>query len=294
MSRNIKLGIAPINWCNDDMPDLGKDISLEQCLSEMKESGFAGTELGHKFPNSAQELSKILATYNLSLASAWHSTYFVENDNINEEVNKLKTRCNFLLQVGCKTINLAECSFTIHGTKNISISQRPVFTKEQWKKLIAGMNQAGQLCNDLGMKACYHHHIGTGVQTEQEVERLMDNTIPERVYLCADTGHIYFAGTEPLSLFQKYISRIGHIHLKDIRKEIMQKVYDRSFLDGVLAGVFTVPGDGVIEYQPIFDLILSSDYHGWMIVEAEQDPTKAHPLTYAKKARDYIKQLTSL
>lgn len=296
MNSQIKVGIAPINWCNDDMPELGENIPLEQCLSEMREAGFAGTELGHKFPKTAEKLRPILDTYNLSLAAMWHSTYFVSNFDLEQELGQLRQSLELLAEMGTEVINLAECSHTVHSKKDKPLSERPNFSQQEWDMLIYRLNRAGELCREYGIKAAIHHHMGTGIQSLGEIERLMENTDPDVIYLCADTGHLKFAGIDPLMVFEKYIDRIAHVHFKDLRGKKVQDVLakDSSFLDAVLSHAFTVPGDGMIDFKPILNVLQSSSYKGWIIVEAEQDPARANPFHYAQLARDYINKIANI
>ncbi len=292
----VKIGIAPINWCNDDMPELGENITLEQCLSEMKATGYEGTELGHKFFKTADKLLPLLNTYNLSLASMWHSTYFVDNSDLERELDQLQQKIVFLIEMGATVINLAECSRTVHNKKDIALSKKPIFSIQEWDRLIFGLNRAGELCNKFGIKAAIHHHMGTGIQSLNEIDRLMENTDPNAVFLCADTGHLKFAGIDPLLVFRKYIDRIVHVHLKDLRGSVLEKVQakDYSFLEAVLSHVFTVPGDGMIDFKPIFEILASSNYEGWLIVEAEQDPAWANPSQYAQSARNYLTNIVDI
>jgi inosose dehydratase len=293
---HIRLGIAPINWSNDDLPELGGDIPLERCLAEMRAAGYSGTEQGHKFPTDPVRLKALLARYGLALASSWHSTYFARGDNLEEELARLDDRLKFLSAVGATVINLAECSGTVHNVQDQPLAARPVFTDREWDRVIAGMNLAGDRCRSYGIRAAVHHHMGTGIQTAEEIDRLLSATEPEKVFLCADTGHLQFAGTDPLAFFEKHLDRIVHIHLKDIRPAVLRKVReeDTSFLDAVLAGVFTVPGDGMIDFAPLLDVVVSSAYDGWLIVEAEQDPSRADPLEYARRARAYLRAVAQV
>jgi len=288
--KNIRIGIAPIAWSNDDLHELGANISFEQCISEMAEAGYDGSEVGHKYPKDPNELKKALSKYNLKIASQWFSTYFTTLPK-EHTIPKFIEHMEFLKAMGSEVIVVAECGGAVHGdlTKPVFESQ-PILDNEGWKKLAQGLNEIGKIAKDNGMKIVYHHHMGTVVQSREEIDRLMNETDPELVYLLADTGHLFFAGGDPVKLFEDYMDRIKHIHLKDIRKPVLDKLKAEkwSFLKGVLEGVFTVPGDGAIDYKPIADIVLKSDYKGWFVVEAEQDPAKANPLEYAKKARKYV------
>jgi inosose dehydratase len=176
------------------------------------------------------------------------------------------------------------------------IDKKPTFTEEEWKKLAEGLNELGKLAADKDMIVAYHHHMGTGVQTLEEIDRLMEMTDPNLVYLLFDTGHLTFSNIDPISVLNKYIKRIKHVHLKDIRKEVLDKVYAEhySFLKAVKNGVFTIPGDGMLDFEPIFKILEDNGYKGWFVVEAEQDPAKANPLEYAIKARRFIAEKTGL
>ncbi len=292
---NIKLAIAPIGWSNDDMPDLGAHISFEQCIHEMAEAGFAGCEVGHKFPRDPATLKAALKPHNLQVASAWFSTYFTEG-RADETVNDFITHMNFLKAMGAKVIVVCECGHSIQGQPLPVLTSKPVFSEEQWRQLTIGLARLGALANQNDMAIVYHHHMGTGVQQAHDIDRLMAETDAETVSLLLDTGHLTFAGENPLITLQKHGERIKHIHLKDIRQSVLKQVREQnlSFLDAVRAGVFTVPGDGCIDFGVLFALIGALGYQGWWVVEAEQDPEKADPLVYARMAREFLRESTGV
>lgn len=291
-ARSFKLGVAPINWCNDDMPELGKDISLDTCLEEMKEAGYTGTELGHKYPKDPAQLKAMLSEYSLQLASCWHPTYYADKDAHTKEHDRLKKRLEFLSEMGAKCINIAECTRSIHTDRSIPLCQKPYLSEKEWESLLIGMSDAARICHDFNIKLAYRQHMGTVIQNLDEISRIMDETKSEWFHLCIDTGHLYYAGVEPLDLIRKYEKRITHVHLKDVRSEVMDTYsHQISFLDAVLHGIFTVPGDGCIEFKPIMKHIADSGYQGWLVVEAEQDPYKADPFMYARKGRKYLQQI---
>ena len=292
----IKLGIAPIGWTNDDMPELGATNTFEQCISEMALAGFKGTEIGNKYPKKSQELKKALDLRNLEIASAWFSA-FLTIDSYDETEKRFIEHRDFLFEMGAKVIVISEQGHSIQGMKNKALfEEKPHFTESEWESLAEGLNRLGQLAKEKGMELVYHHHMGTGVQTTEEIEELLSRTDENLVFLLYDTGHLYVSGEDLNDILHKYISRIKHIHLKDVRHSVVRDVKEQetSFLDGVKAGMFTVPGDGDIDFLPIFQLIAESNYRGWFIVEAEQDPAKANPFEYALIARKYIKNLTKL
>jgi inosose dehydratase len=286
----ITLGIAPIAWTNDDMPDLGKENTFEQCVSEMALAGFSGCEVGGKYPRDIAVLKKALKLRGMSIASAWFSS-FLTTKPYQETADEFIVHRDFLHAMGAKVVVVAEQGHSVQGMLDTPVfAGKPYFTNEEWEKLAEGLNALGRLAAEKGMKVVYHHHMGTGVQTEAEIDKLMEMTDPQLVYLLLDTGHLVCSGEDYVGILKKYLPRIKHIHLKDVRKSMVEKVKaeDMSFLDGVRAGMFTVPGDGDIDFAPVFATVDQSDYEGWYIVEAEQDPAKANPLEYAQIAREYI------
>ncbi|MBN9229124.1 MULTISPECIES: myo-inosose-2 dehydratase [Legionella] len=289
----IKLGIAPINWCNDDDPELGKEISFEQCISEMSAAGYVGTELGNKYPRDVSILKKALTEHGLQLSSAWFSTFFTEPDQYEHTLSRFMDHLSFMRAMGASFINVCECGHAIQGTERPILSpHKPEFSAEQWEALIQGLHAMGRIAHDFDMQLVYHYHAGTGVFYEHEIDYLMANTSPQLVSLLLDTGHAAFADIDSLNLINKYKERILYVHLKDIRIEVLDKVKNEhmNFMDAVRAGVFTVPGDGALEFAPIINMMQKNQYSGWMIVEAEQDPAKAPPLEYAKKAFALLQQ----
>ncbi|GMA98439.1 myo-inosose-2 dehydratase [Pelosinus sp. IPA-1] len=295
-TANVKLGIAPIAWTNDDMPDLGKENTFEQCISEMALAGFTGSEVGNKYPRDTKTLKKALQLRGIEIASAWFSAFLTVKP-FSEVAAAFKEHRDFLCEMGAKVIVVSEQGHSIQGKLDMPIfTKKPHFSEEEWSKLAEGLNKLGELAQEKDMKVVYHHHMGTGVQTEEEIDKLMAMTDEKLVYLLFDTGHLVFSGEDYLKVLNKHIHRIKHVHLKDIRADLMPKIKNSnlSFLDSVRLGAFTVPGDGCINFVPVFEVLAKNNYKGWFIVEAEQDPEKANPLEYAMKARDYIKQTTGL
>lgn len=289
---NIKLGIAPIAWTNDDLPELGKENSFEQCISEMALAGFTGTEIGNKYPKDPEVLRPFLDLRGLSVASAWFSS-FLTTKPIEETIAAFKEHRDFLHAMGAKVIVVSEQGHSIQGQDLPIFDAKPVFTEDEWQLLTSGLETLGDVAAEKDMAIVYHHHMGTGVQTTDEIDRLMAETNPEKVSLLFDTGHLVFSGEDPMAIYEKHQDRIKHIHFKDIREDVAKQVVETkiSFLDAVKLGVFTVPGDGMIDFKPVVAAIDKSGYKGWVVVEAEQDPALANPLEYAIKARTYIKSI---
>ncbi|TDR56167.1 2-keto-myo-inositol dehydratase [Halomonas ventosae] len=287
---SVRLGINPLTWTNDDMPSLGGNTPLEVCLSEGRQAGFSGFELGHKFPRDPEVLGPILDKHGLSLVSGWYSSELLTR-SAEEEIEALKPHLHLLKSLGATAMVFCEVTHCIHGQRETPLSHSPRMSKEGWKTLIPRLNQVADYCLEQGVQIAYHHHLGTVIETPAEIERLMAETKPS-VGLLLDSGHLVGAGGDPVAAQQQYADRIVHVHCKDIRREVLEDVRNRdlSFLDGVLNGMFTVPGDGYIDYVPLFRGLRESGYEGWMVVEAEQDPAVAHPLTYARLGHDNLKR----
>ncbi|MEG2732392.1 MAG: myo-inosose-2 dehydratase [Clostridium sp.] len=293
----VKLGIAPIAWTNDDLPDLGKENTFEQCVSEMALAGFTGSEVGNKYPKDPEVLKKALELRKMQICNQWFSSFLISKPF--EEVEKeFRVQLTFLKAMGAKIIGASEQSYSIQGKQDTPIfGHKYSMNDEEWNTFCEGMNKLGKIAKEeYGIALTFHHHMGTVVQNPDEVERMMEHTNPEYVNLLFDTGHFTYCGADPLEMVTKYVKRIKHVHLKDIRPEVVEKVKTEglSFLDGVRMGTFTVPGDGCINFEPIFSVLEENHYEGYMLVEAEQDPAKANPLEYAIRARKFIAEKTGL
>ncbi|MBQ9495656.1 MAG: myo-inosose-2 dehydratase [Treponema sp.] len=293
--QKIKLAIAPIAWTNDDMPDLGKENTFEQCISEMALAGFSGSEIGNKYPKDGAVLKKALDMRGLCICNCWFSTFLISK-RFEETADAFDKQTDFLKSLGADVIGVSEQSYSIQGKAQPVFEGKYVMNDKEWDLLCAGLNKLGEIAHNKGMKLTFHHHMGTVVQDENEIDRMMQNTDPDLMFLLFDSGHLSYCGIDPQKIIERYSKRIGHIHLKDIRANILAQVRPRklSFLDAVREGVFTVPGDGSINFDPIFKCIETSGYEGWLVVEAEQDPARANPFEYAKKARAFIREKTGL
>ncbi|MCP2231008.1 inosose dehydratase [Erwinia aphidicola] len=294
---NVKLAIAPIGWTNDDMPELGSENTFQQTVSEMALAGFTGSEVGSKYPRDPAVLKPMLDIRGVQIVNAWFSTFFANGDKA-KTIDEFINHRDFLYAMGAKVIGCSEQSLSIQGTTKAVLEEKPLFNDEQWRLTAEGYNELAKLAAEKGMTVGLHHHMGTGIQTTAEIERFMAATHDD-VYLLFDTGHAYYSeGSQQamLEILTKYLPRINHVHLKDVRDEVVAQVKSQklSFLDGVKKGTFTVPGDGVIDFKPVFKILDDFGYKGWMVVEAEQDPALANPFEYAVKARKYIRENTGL
>ncbi|MDT8893533.1 myo-inosose-2 dehydratase [Halomonas sp. I1] len=278
----VRLGINPLTWTNDDLPSLGGDTPLEACLSEGRVAGFSGFELGHKFPRTPDALSGVLDEYDLSLVSGWYSSRLLERSP-EAEIEAVKDHLELLKACGARVMVFCEVTQCIHGDQATPLSRRPCLSDDEWQRLTDGLNVVGDYLKEQGVHLAYHHHLGTVVESQADVERLMDST-RDSVGLLLDFGHLVGADGSPLAVAKRYASRIRHVHCKDMRFQVLEAMRnrDKSFLDGVLDGMFTVPGDGDIDFLTTLEHLRETGYRGWLVVEAEQDPQIAHPLTYAR------------
>ncbi len=292
----VKLGVTPTLWWNDDFPSIDIGVTFEQCVSEMALAGFEGCSVGHKYPKDPEVLKRELGLRGLRVSEPWASTLFTVAEMEDRTVEGFRQQMAFIKEMGGTDVVVAELGHAVHQQPVYVLANKPIFSDEQWGRMVEGLNRLGRMAAEEDMRLCYHHHMGTGVQTRAEVDRLMNDTDPEVVHLLFDTGHLYWAGDDPLDMARAYADRIKHVHLKDIRKDVLDRCMERkmSFLESVIEGAFTVPGDGVIDFEPIFRTLADAGYEGWLIVEAEQDPHKANPLEYAKKARAYLREVAGL
>ena len=260
-------------------------------------SGFAGREVGSKYPRDPAILKPMLDIRGIEICNAWFSTFFANGDKA-KTIDEFINHMNFLHAMGARVIGCSEQSKSIQGTTLAVFEQKPAFSDEEWRLTAEGYNELAQLAAEKGMRVTLHHHMGTGIQTPEEIDRFMALT-HDSVGLLYDTGHIYYSeGSQQamLDVLTRHLPRIFHVHLKDVRDEVVAEVRGKSlsFLDGVKKGTFTVPGDGAIDFAPVFKILDEAGYKGWMVVEAEQDPAIANPFEYAVKARKYIREHAGL
>ena len=284
----IKLGIAPIAWSNDDMPELGGDTPIEQCLEEASSAGFTGIELGGKFPRNPGITNFLLDKYNLKMPGGWYGS-LLRGRSAEDEWVAMQDHLNLLKLIKADVFVFADVSGSIQGDQSRKLSTRPNMDGEEFIQYCKKINEISDRLNDEGMPMSYHEHMGTIIQTENDVDMFMENT-NDNTFLLYDTGHLLFAQANYERVLKNYISKINHIHCKDIRKNILEKSLknDLSFRASFLDGVFTVPGDGCIDYEPLFKILYENSYENWLIIEAEQDPIKANPLEYAKIGYTYL------
>jgi inosose dehydratase len=279
----VKLGTNPIAWTNDDMPELGGETPLETCLREAAEAGFKGIEKGGKFPSDAASVQAAVAKYGLQLVSGWHSGD-LRTRSVEDEITAMRPHFDLLKACGCPVLIWAETAGTVQGKRDVPVADRPIMGEDEWPGYLERIGRLADWMAENGVPMAFHHHMGTVIEKVHEIDRLMEGT-PPSLGLLYDTGHLTFAGEDPAAVARRWSKRINHVHAKDVRPEVLERVRAErmSFLDAVVAGVYTVPGDGCIDFVAALRPVADAGYSGWVICEAEQDPAKAHPLTYARK-----------
>lgn len=291
-SLPFQLGIHPINWVGEDVNEHGNDTTFEQIMADIEALGLKGTERGRKYPKDIQVLKHELAARNIQLVSQWKSVFFTEPAHRERELTAYREHVLFLKELGAKVISTCEIGGSLHWDPRRTPHETEVarLTETEWKHLAEGLNLAGEIAREHGLRLTYHHHGGTAVERPEEIDRLMELTDPNLVYLLYDTGHAYYGGSDPLSLLRKHYDRIAYIHLKDIRQDVLNEARTEGvdFVTCIRKGVFTVPGDGCIDFDPIIGELIERKYNGWALLEGEQDPATHNPYEYAKKALAYI------
>lgn len=276
----IRWGVSPIAWINDDMPELGGDTPLEVLLGDCRDIGFAGVELGETFPRRPEALRSLLSGYGLDLVGGWYSTHLLARDT-GAEIEAVADHLSLLEAMGCEVFIAAECSNAVHGNRSHPLARKPEV--DDWARFGARMTALADRIRARGLRFAYHYHLGTSVETPEDLARFIAHT-GESVGFVVDTGHAVLGGIDPVDLIGAHPDRVAHVHAKDIRRHVHARVLaeGRSFLDGVLAGMFTAPGDGSIDFGAVMRALKAIDYSGWVVVEAEQDPLLADPRAYSQ------------
>jgi inosose dehydratase len=278
---SIRFGVSPIAWINDDLPALGGNTPLESVLEEARDVGFAGIELGGKFPKDPKALQALLSRYQLELVGGWYSANLLTRSAA-AEIQALQSHLGLLKAMGCGVFIVAETSNAIHCDQASPLSAAPRLADSAWDEFGRKLTEVADYVAEAGLRMAYHHHLGTVVESQQDLNRLLHSTDPS-VGLTLDTGHAALGGIDALALIRDHPLRVVHVHCKDIRSRVFSRVKSesKSFLSGVLSGMFTVPGDGDLEFAGMMQALAKIGYAGWIIVEAEQDPAVATPKTHA-------------
>jgi len=288
----IQIGISPIAWQNDDLPDLTAAYSMEQALEESREIGYTGVERGQRMPKDTDGLKAYLDKYDISLCGGWCSGSTLVND-FDDEVAAIMAQVQQFKALNAPCIVYAECSNTIQGDQGVPVNDRPTLSRDEVRAYAVKLSEVAKWSTDQGMPFAYHHHMGSIIESEDDVNWLMEYSDPSALKLCFDTGHLLFGGGDVLATLDRWGDRVHHVHFKDIRPDVVKDVRDnrRSFLDAVIGGAFTVPGDGCIDFHAVGKALKGMNYSGWIVVEAEQDPAKAPPKEYSQMGFDHIKDV---
>lgn len=292
--KRIKLGIGAIAWTNPGIPWFPDQYTGEQILAEMAEIGYEGTEMNRKYPTDPSQLQEVLRRYRLSLSSQFKSVLFSDRSASELEMKAFQQHADFLNEMGCEFVIVCEMGGSMHwDPRKPNAGTISPLTEAEWQSLVDQLHLAGQYCKAKGMRLLYHFHAGTVIEQKPQIDELMQRTNPDLVYLLHDTGHAVYGGYDPLELLDRYIDRIPYLHLKDVRMSVLTSVREQKldFMQSVDSGMFTVPGDGDIDFAPIFAKLYENAFNSWVIVEAEQNPAKANPYQYAKSAKQYIENI---
>lgn len=288
---SVKIGISPIAWQNDDLPDLTANYTMDQALREARQIGYAGVERGRRMPESTDGLQAYLNKHDIALCGGWCSGNLLVND-LETEKSAILQQVEQFAALKAPCVVYAECSNTVQGDINTPVNHRPKLDQETIAAYGKKLGELAKWMADKGVPLAYHHHMGSIIEDQEDVDWLMEST-PEDVHLLYDTGHLLFGGADVLGTLKRWHERVLHVHFKDVHPDVISDIRknDKSFLDAVIAGAFTVPGDGVIDFQAVTDQLKAMDYSGWIVVEAEQDPQKAPPFEYSQKGYDHIVQV---
>jgi len=291
---SVKYGISAINWVNEDIKEYGYHYTADQVLEEISSLGYEGTEFSRTFPRDTVALKKLMGAYGMELTSQWKSVRFADPSLRTEEMAAFRAHADFLKAMGCRYVVTCEAGNTVEHPADDTVEVIPL-SDAQWQHLVDGLHEAGRYCQENGMQLVYHFHGETVVESREEIARLMASTDPELVHMLYDSGHAYYGGSDPLQLLNDYYDRIRYIHLKDVRDDVLQRKRHSGvrFRTAVREGIFTVPGDGCIDFRPIMEQLSHRGYEGWIIVEAEQNPDDAAPMEYARQAKAYLEQLAA-
>jgi inosose dehydratase len=278
---SIRFGVSPIAWINDDLPALGGNTPLESVLEEARDVGFSGIELGGKFPRDAKTLQALLNRHQLALVGGWYSANLLTRSAA-AEIQALQSHLGLLKAMGSSVFIIAETSNAIHGDQGSPLSATPRLSADAWDEFGRKLTDVGDYLAQAGLRMAYHHHLGTVVESQHDLDRFLDST-GRTVGLTVDTGHAALGGIDALALIRDHPLRVAHVHCKDVRSPVFDRVKSesKSFLSGVISGMFTVPGDGDLEFAGVMQALAKIGYAGWIIVEAEQDPGVASPKPYA-------------
>ena len=288
---DVRIGINPISWSNDDLPSLGGETPLEVALAEGAAIGYRGFELGNKFPREPEALRHVLERHGLALVSGWYSGRLARR-SVDEEIADVGPHLRLLAECGANVMVYGEVADSIQGA-SVPLYKRPRFARAtQWREYGERVSAFARYTQDHGVRLAYHHHMGAYVETPADVDRLFEHAGDE-VGLLFDSGHAMFAGGDPVEMLERHVQRVCHVHCKDVRPQVIRMARNGnwSFLESVINGAFTVPGDGAVDFHALIDVLQRNAYRGWLVVEAEQDPVVAPAYRYAEMGYRHLSRL---
>ena len=287
----IKIGISPIAWQNDDLPAMTADFTMDQALADSRDIGYLGVERGQRMPTDTEGFRAYLDRYDLALCGGWCSGGLLGR-SVEDERAAMQAQVTQFVDLASPVLVYAECSNTVQGAQGTPVNARPKMTRDEVTDYARRLTEVAKWTADQGTPLSYHHHMGSMIEDSDDVDWLMDAS-GDALGLCFDTGHMRFGGGDVMAVLNRWSHRVNHVHFKDIRHDVTRRARDEdlSFLDAVIAGAFTVPGDGAIDFHAVAAKLKDMEYDGWIVVEAEQDPAKADPKTYSQMGYDHIRQV---
>jgi inosose dehydratase len=295
IQQRFRIGAHPINWVGEDVKEHGEHTTFERIVDDMLALGLLGTEMGRKYPTETEVLKQELEKRGMQLVSQWKSVLFSDPSYREAELESYRQHVLFLKEMGCKVISTCESGGSPQFDPRRAPGQSGVVRLDDagWKSLAEGLHAAGAIAKEHGLTLTYHHHGGTVVEQPDEIDRLMEMTDPALVSLLYDTGHAYYGGADPLAVLQKHYERIAYVHLKDVRRSVLDQARKEQadFITCIRRGVFTLPGTGDLDFKPIVNVLLERGYSGWAMLEGEQDPAAHPPYKYAQKALTYLHEI---
>jgi inosose dehydratase len=293
LRERVRLGIGPIGWANDDIREWGGHRSGQEIMREISEAGYEGTEMSYTFPQDPQALKKALADHELVLAGAYCWVNLANPELHAAEMARARAHLDFCSRAGAEVANFAEGTGSLHWDRRGTRPEVQPLDRQGWDLLLRGLDELGACGRERGLRVCFHPHAGTPVETQEEIARVLEGTDPELVSWCPDTGHLAYAGLDPVEAFDRWATRIGYVHLKDVRPAVLARVRQEKpgFLQAVRWNVFATPGQGKLDFPGVLKVLESSGYRGWLILEAEQDPAEHEPRALARQTRHYIETI---
>ncbi len=287
---HMHVGTASVNWGFDPLYDWVVTPSFDRMLDEMRRSGYDGTEISYHFSSDVEQLRTDLARRGLRAAATFHEVDLLDPGRHDAEIARVIPVADRLAALGSDVLILSDHTSEprLRVAGRVALDGRDGLSEPQWQALATGLNRIGALLRERGMRAVYHPHVGTYVETRPEIDRLCALTNPDLIGLCPDTGHLAYAGVDPLAVVADYAPRVWYVHLKDIDAVKLAQVRARhlDLAAAVKFGLFVPLGEGMVDLDRMFAALRQSNYDGWVIVEQD---APADPLAAATHSRAYLR-----